>query len=118
MKCSLHIGSLSSTNTYSMSSSSSRRCSLSSSQRTLRAIQTEIIQRNLVTDFLEATSLPVNVPIHRWRQADSPGSPALVTLASWQKELPPCLARRLSLQSCSTSCGSREEQELLFFLEL
>ena len=47
------------------SSLSSRRSSLSSSVHEVRPIHTEIIQRNLITDFLEATSLPVNVPIHR-----------------------------------------------------
>ena len=31
--------------------------------------QTRIIKRNLFTDFLEATSLPVNVPIHRHLEA-------------------------------------------------
>ena len=47
------------------SSLSSRRSSVSSSVHEVRPIHTEIIQRNLITDFLEATSLPVNVPIHR-----------------------------------------------------
>ena len=31
--------------------------------------QTRIVKRNLWTDFLEATSLPVNVPIHRHLEA-------------------------------------------------
>ena len=26
---------------------------------------TEIVKRNLITDFLSATSIPVNVPLHR-----------------------------------------------------
>ena len=51
------------------SSLPSRRSSVSSSVHEVRPIHTEIIQRNLITDFLEATSLPVNVPIHRDREA-------------------------------------------------
>ena len=49
------------------SDSSSRRPSLSSSRPDFRPIHSEIIRRNLVTDFLSATSLPVHVPIHRSR---------------------------------------------------
>ena len=55
--------------------------SLSSSQREVKkskslnickqvsVAQTRMIERNLFTDFLEATSLPVNVPIHRHLEA-------------------------------------------------
>ena len=43
---------------------------LSSSHREVRPCQPSIICRNLVTDFLEATSLPVNVPLHRDREAE------------------------------------------------
>ena len=49
------------------SESSSRRPSLSSSRPDFRPIHSEIIRRNLVTDFLSATSLPAHVPIHRSR---------------------------------------------------
>merc|ERR1712156_278163 len=52
---------------FSSTSSSSRRTSLSSSRPNFRPIHSEIIRRKLVTDFLEATSVPVNVPIHRSR---------------------------------------------------
>ena len=34
---------------------------------------TEIVKRNLITDFLSATSIPVNVPLHRWRDIGGPG---------------------------------------------
>ena len=44
-------------------------CSLSSSGPDFRPIYPEIIKRNLKTDFLEATSLPVNVPLHRSLEA-------------------------------------------------
>merc|ERR1719154_902181 len=50
------------------SDSSSRRTSLSSSRPEFRPIHSEIIRRNLVTDFLEASSLPGNVVKHRARE--------------------------------------------------
>ena len=55
--------------TVSLSSDlSSRRTSLSSSRPEFRPIHSEIIRRNLVTDFMEASSLPGNVLTHRSRE--------------------------------------------------
>ena len=59
----------SSSKVISHSTPSSSSSLISSSHREVRPIHTVIIQRNLITDFLEATSLPVNVPIHRSREA-------------------------------------------------
>ena len=39
--------------------------SLSSSLLEPGSADTEIVKRNLITDFLSATSIPVNVPLHR-----------------------------------------------------
>ena len=50
------------------SETSSRRTSLSSSRPEFRPIHSEIIRRHLVTDFLEASSLPGNVLTHRSRE--------------------------------------------------
>ena len=55
----------SSSKVISHSTPSSSSSLISSSHREVRPIHTVIIQRNLITDFLEATSLPVNVPRHR-----------------------------------------------------
>ena len=44
--------------------------SSSISSREPLPVHSNIIRRNIVTDFLEATSLPVNVPIQRSKQAD------------------------------------------------
>eukprot|EP00091_Calanus_sinicus_P007191 TRINITY_DN18117_c0_g1_i1.p1 TRINITY_DN18117_c0_g1~~TRINITY_DN18117_c0_g1_i1.p1 ORF type:complete len:105 (-),score=39.17 TRINITY_DN18117_c0_g1_i1:69-383(-) len=55
--------------------SSSSESSLSSSRLEFGSINPEIIRRNLVTDFLLAISLPVNVPIHRSREAIMPNTP-------------------------------------------
>merc|ERR1712110_844476 len=100
------------------SSLSSRRSSVSSSVHEVRPIHTEIIQRNLITDFLEATSLPVNVPIHRDLEAVSPGTPMRTELSRCEKELPARLARRLSLPTSSLAPIKRNEPELMFTLEL
>ena len=43
-----------------------RVVSLSSSLLEPGSADTEIVKRNLITDFLSATSIPVNVPPHRW----------------------------------------------------
>jgi hypothetical protein len=96
----------------------------SSCHHEIRTASTVIIQRNLVTDFLEATSLPVNVPIHRSREAASPGTPMRTELSRCEKELPPRLARRLSLPHTVSSSpllgarGAGEEAELVFRLEI
>ena len=39
---------------------------LSSSRLDLGSAESDIVKRNLITDFWSATSLPVNVPLHRW----------------------------------------------------
>ena len=74
--------------TVSVSSdSSSRRTSLSSSRPEFRPIHSEIIRRNLVTDFMEASSLPGNVLTHRSRE--DAGKMFGVSLASrsWEEEM-------------------------------
>ena len=53
------------------SDSSSRRTFLSSSRPEFRPIHSEIIRRHLVTYFLEASSLPVNVSTHRSRESSA-----------------------------------------------
>ena len=55
--------------------SSSSVSSLASSRLEFGNVNPEIVRRNLVTDFLEATSLPVNVPIHKDREAMQPNTP-------------------------------------------
>ena len=50
------------------SESSSRRTSLSSSRPEFRPIHSEIIRRNIVTEFQEASSLPGNVLTYRSRE--------------------------------------------------
>ena len=78
-----------------ISISSSRRSSLSSSRPEFRPIHSDIIRRNLVTDFLEATSLPVNVPIHRSREAASPSNSMKEEYDRCTKQLPGSLATKL-----------------------
>merc|ERR1712192_203886 len=104
----------------SHSTPSSSSSLISSSHREVRPIHTVIIQRNLITDFLEATSLPVNAPIHRSREASCPGTPMRTELSRCEKDLPVRLARRLSLphSNLSTSKGSRDDQEMVFTLEI
>ena len=79
----------------SSSISSSRRSSLSCSRPEFRPIHSDIIRRNLVTDFLEATSLPVNVPIHRSREAVSPSHSMKEEYDRCTKQLPDSLATKL-----------------------
>ena len=49
----------------STSSSTTTSLGLSSSRLDLGSAESEIVRRNLITDFWSATSLPVNVPLHR-----------------------------------------------------
>merc|ERR1711915_108634 len=74
---------------------SSRRSSLSSSRPEFRPLHSDIIQRNLVTDFLEATSLPVNVPLHRSKEASQPSTPMREEFERCANELPHSLASKL-----------------------
>ena len=67
------------------SDSSSRRTFLSSSRPEFRPIHSEIIRRNLVTDFLEAASLPVNVSTHRSRESSAKMFGAS-SLRIWEEE--------------------------------
>eukprot|EP00092_Neocalanus_flemingeri_P065820 GFUD01080100.1.p1 GENE.GFUD01080100.1~~GFUD01080100.1.p1 ORF type:complete len:165 (-),score=56.29 GFUD01080100.1:38-484(-) len=85
----------SSSTTFTHSTSSSRRSSLYSSRPEFRPIHSEIIRRNLITDFLEATSLPVNVPIHRSREASQPSTPMREEFDWCAKQLPFSLASKL-----------------------
>ena len=100
------------------SNSSSRRSSLSSSQSEFRAIHSEIIRRHLITDFLEATSLPVNVPIHRSREASRPSTPMREEYDRCPRQLPLSLANKLynppplpCEESAEEDLGSEEEEE-------
>merc|ERR1712038_74326 len=45
---------------------------LSSSRLDLGSAESDIVKRNLITDFWSATSLPVNVPLHRSIEAAEP----------------------------------------------
>ena len=77
------------------SSNSSRRSSLSSSGPEFRPVHSDIIFPNLRTDFLEATSLPVNVPLHRDREASRPSTPMREEFYRCNKQLPYSLASKL-----------------------
>ena len=125
-----------------ISISSSRRSSLSSSRPEFRPVHSDIIRRNLVTDFLEATSLPVNVPIHRSREAASPSHSMKEEYdrCTKHKQLPGSLATKLfhsppkpcvrgRARSRETHSDQEEEEEegrrnkmkeeeLLFFMEI
>lgn len=50
-----------------------------------------------MTDFLEATSLPVNVPIHRTREASQPSTPMREEFERCANQLPQSLACKLLL---------------------
>ena len=76
-------------------SSSSDNSSLSSSRLEFGSVNPEIVRRNLVTDFLEATSLPVNVPIHKSREAIMPGTPMKEEFDRCTKKLTFSLACKL-----------------------
>ena len=117
----------------SNSSGSSGRSSLCSSRLEFGTIYSEIIRRNLVTDFLEATSLPVNVPIHRSREAAKPPTPMREEFDRCAKQLRFSLASKLfsvpSLshqeedEDCGENCNDpiREKiyyNELIFKMEL
>ena len=114
------------TNTSPMSfssESSSRRPSLSSSRPDFRPIHSEIIRRNLVTDFLSATSLPAHVPIHRSRSVtDKMVAPSSLASSGeedmWEEEE----EWRLKLQEIRSSKKCRrkdaEGPELLFLVDL
>ena len=68
---------------------------MSSSRLEFGSINPEIIRRNLVTDFLEATSLPVNVPIHKDREAIQPNTPMREEFDRCTKQLTFALACKL-----------------------
>ena len=48
-----------------------------------------------MTDFIEATSLPVNVPIHRSKEASRPSTPMREEFDRCNKQLPYSLASKL-----------------------
>ena len=94
-----------------ISISSSRRSSLSSSRPEFRPVHSDIIRRNLVTDFLEATSLPVNVPIHRSREAASPSHSMKEEYDRCTKQLPGSLATKLFHSPPQVTWEAEEEEE-------
>ena len=73
----------------------SRKSSLSSSGPDFRSVHSEIIFRNLMTDFMTATSLPVNVPIHRCREASRTSTPMREEYERCARQLPYSLASKL-----------------------
>ena len=68
------------------SESSSRRTSLSSSRPEFRPIHSEIIRRNLVTEFQEASSLPGNVLIYRSKEEAGKVFGDCLASRSWEEE--------------------------------
>ena len=68
-------------------------------------------EKNLVTDFLEATSLPVNVPIHRSREASRPSTPMREEFDRCTKQLPFSLASKL-FSGSSLADQMEEENEM------
>eukprot|EP00092_Neocalanus_flemingeri_P059469 GFUD01071087.1.p2 GENE.GFUD01071087.1~~GFUD01071087.1.p2 ORF type:complete len:147 (-),score=43.64 GFUD01071087.1:57-497(-) len=90
------------------STASSRKSSISSSIPDFRPIHSEIIKRNLIRDFQEATSLPMNVPIHRLREASRPSTPMREEFDRCTKQLPFSLASKLF---SVTSLSDRMEEE-------
>merc|ERR1719154_942951 len=95
---------------FTSTASSSRRSSLSSSSSEIRPIHSEIIRRNLVTDFLSATSLPVNVPIHKYREASQPSTPMREEFDRCPKQLSASLATKL-LHCTPQICVLGEEED-------
>ena len=79
---------------------------MSSSRLEFGSINHEIIRRNLVTDFLLATSLPVNVPIHRSREAIKPNTPM-------REEFDRCTRQLTFSLACKLFCFDNEEDEIL-----
>ena len=79
---------------------------MSSSRLEFGSIYSEIIRRNLVTDFLLATSLPVNVPIHRSREAIKPNTPM-------REEFDRCTRQLTFSLACKLFCFENEEDEIL-----
>ena len=67
-----------------------------------------------MTDFLEATSLPVNVPIHRSREAASPSHSMKEEYDRCTKQLPGSLATKLfhsPPQAWEVTWEAEEEEE-------
>ena len=81
--------------TVSSSLSSSKKSSLSSSRPDFRPIHSEIVRRTLRINFLEATSLPVNVPLHKSKEASQPSTPMREEYDRCAKQLPHSLATKL-----------------------
>ena len=79
---------------------------MSSSRLEFGSINPEIIRRNLATDFLLATSLPVNVPIHRSREAIKPNTPM-------REEFDRCTRQLTFSLACKLFCFENEEDEIL-----
>ena len=100
------------------SESSSRRTSLSSSRSNFRSIHPEIIRRKLVTDFLEATSLPVNMPIHKSRSVtDKMVAASSLENCSWEEEeWITKLKERRHIKKCKER--DSEDTELMFLVDL
>ena len=82
-------------NSTASSTSSSKKSSLSCSRPDFRPIHSDIVRRTLHTNFLEATSLPVNVPIHKSREASRPPTTMREQFDRCIKQLPFSLASKL-----------------------
>ena len=99
----------------SSSTASPKKPSLSSSRPDFRPIHSEIVRRTLLTNFLEATSLPVNVPIHRSREASRPSTPMREEFYRSDKQLPLSLANKLL---ASPGLADKVEKENMFEREV
>ena len=99
----------------SSSTASPKKPSLSSSRPDFRPIHSEIVRRTLLTNFLEATSLPVNVPIHRSREASRPSTPMREEFYRSDKQLPLSLANKLL---ASPGFEDKVEKENMFKREV
>merc|ERR1711892_92917 len=92
-------------NSTASSTCSSKKSSLSCSRPDFRPIHCEIVRRTLKTNFLLAPSLPVNVPIHRSREASRPATPMREEFDRCSKQLPFSLASKLFSASSTADQG-------------
>ena len=105
------------------SESSSRRTSLSSSRPEFRPVHSEIIRRNLKTEFLEATSLPVNVLTHRsMDEAVKMFGDSSLASRSWEEDMGEEgeWLERVQETRSKKKCKSKvsEDPELMFLIDL
>merc|ERR1712198_628121 len=95
-----------------ISNNNSNNSSLSSSRLDLGSAESEIVKRNLITDFLCATSLPVNVPLHRSLEAAKPPTPMRQEFVRCNKNIRATLA--IKLFATSLDCEIPQKKEKIF----